>query len=185
MKRCVPHRTDTLLGSYLFESTCLFVETLPRLFILSFSPFFKITKKIFSSLHCISFIFVRLFCKLSSPRSSDPYHFGGTRSVLSWETIVHYPRYKFRGQIRLKDTTLFRGLRSTFSFVCFCTAASGLFFLFLVCEQYDNTLKTNLCCVRLQIFSFMNFCCVRLQIFFLFRFYTASIRYSFLFLFTF
>ena len=49
---------------------------------------------------------MRLFCKLSSSESSDPYHFGGTRSVLSWETIVHYPRYKLRGQIRLKDTTL-------------------------------------------------------------------------------
>ena len=41
--------------------------------------------------------------------SSDPYHFGGTRSVLSWETIVHCPRYKLRGQIRLKDTTLSLG----------------------------------------------------------------------------
>ena len=55
------------------------------------------------------FIFVRLFYKLSSSGSSDPYHFGGTRSVLSWETIVHYPRYKLRSQIRLKDTTLLLG----------------------------------------------------------------------------
>ena len=55
------------------------------------------------------FIFVRLFCKLSSSGSSDLYHFGGTGSVLSWETIVHYPRYKLRGQIRLKDTTLSLG----------------------------------------------------------------------------
>ena len=107
MKRCVPHRTDTLLGSYLFEPTCLFVETLPRLFILPVFPFLKITK-ILLTLHIISF-FVRLFCKLSSSGSSDPYHFGGTRSVLSWETIVHYPRYKLRGQIRLKDTTLSLG----------------------------------------------------------------------------
>ena len=52
---------------------------------------------------------MRLFCKLSSLGSSDPYHFGGTRSVLSWETIVHYPQYKLRGQIRLKDTTLSLG----------------------------------------------------------------------------
>ena len=52
---------------------------------------------------------MRLFCKLSSSGSSDPYHFGGTRSVLSWETIVHCPRYKLRGQIRLKDTTLSLG----------------------------------------------------------------------------
>ena len=32
MKRCVPHRTDTLLGSYLFEPTCLFVECGPAFF---------------------------------------------------------------------------------------------------------------------------------------------------------
>ena len=103
------------LSSYLFEPTCLFVETLPRLFILPVFPFLKKkkkkkkhNKKKFSS-HYISFHFVRLFCKLSSSGSSDPYHFGGTRSVLSWETIVHYPRYKLRGQIRLKDTTLSLG----------------------------------------------------------------------------
>ena len=107
MKRCVPHRTDTLLGSYLFEPTYLFVEILPKLFILPVFPFLYITK-ILLTLHIISF-FVRLFCKLSSSGSSDPYHFGGTRSVLSWETIVHYPRYKLRGQIRLKDTTLSLG----------------------------------------------------------------------------
>ena len=54
MKRCVPHRTDTLLGSYLFEPTCLFVETLPRLFILPVFPFLKITN-ILLTLHIISF----------------------------------------------------------------------------------------------------------------------------------
>ena len=103
MKSCVPHQTDMLLGSYLFEPTCLFDETLPRLFIL---PVFLILKQQnFSSLLFISFHFVRLFCKLSSSGSFDPYHFGGTRSVLSWETIVHCPRYKLSGQIRLKDTT--------------------------------------------------------------------------------
>ena len=109
MKSCVPHQKDTLLGSYIFEPTCLFDETLPGLFIILFFQFFETTKIIFSSLLCISFHFVRLFCKLSSSGSSDPYHFGGTRSVLSWETIVHYPRYKLRGQIRLKDTTLSLG----------------------------------------------------------------------------
>ena len=106
MKSCVPHRTDTLLGSYLFEPTCLFVETLPRLFILPIFLFLKNKNSPHTACH---FIFVRLFCKLSSSGSSDPYHFGGTRSVLSWETIVHYPRYKLRGQILLKDTTLFLG----------------------------------------------------------------------------
>ena len=45
MKKCVPHRTDTLLGSYIFEPTCLFMETLPGILIFPFSPFFRITKK--------------------------------------------------------------------------------------------------------------------------------------------
>ena len=60
MKRCVPHRTDTLFGSYLFEPICLFVETLPGLFILPFFPFFLIiiTKKtILHSPHFITVIF--------------------------------------------------------------------------------------------------------------------------------
>ena len=69
----------------------------------------KKKKQRFSSFLYISFHFVRLFCKLSSSGSSDSYHFGGTRFVLSWETIVQYPRYKLRGQIRLKDTTLSLG----------------------------------------------------------------------------
>ena len=107
MKSCVPHQTDTLLGSYLFYPTCLFDETLPGLFIILFFQFFENTEKLFFSLH--HFFLVRLFCKLSSSGSSDPYHFGGTRSVLSWETIVHCLRYKLRGQIRLKDTTLSLG----------------------------------------------------------------------------
>ena len=33
------------------------------------------------------------------------YRFGGTRSVISWEMIVHYPRYHLRDQILFKDTT--------------------------------------------------------------------------------
>ena len=123
MKRCVPHRTNTLLGSYLFEPTCLFVETLPRLFILPVFLFLKITNIFLTSLHIISF--VRLFCKLSSSGSFDPYHFGGTRSVLSWEMIVHYPRYKLRGQIRLKDTTLSLGSSQHSHLFVFCTTASG------------------------------------------------------------
>ena len=56
MKSCVFHRIDTLLGSYLFELTCLFMETLPRLLILPVFPFLK--NKKFSS-HCISLHFVR------------------------------------------------------------------------------------------------------------------------------
>ena len=45
MKRSVPHQTDTLLSSYIFEPTCLFMETLPRLFILPVFPFFKKNNK--------------------------------------------------------------------------------------------------------------------------------------------
>ena len=143
MKRCVPHRTDTLLGSYLFEPTCLFVETLPRLFILSFFPFLIHTKT-FASLHCISFIFVRLFCKLSSSGSSDPYHFGGMRSVLSWETIIHYPRYKLRGQIRLKDTTLSLGSgQHSHLFVFLLLLQVCFFYFWFFNEHRNNTLKTN------------------------------------------
>ena len=145
MKRCVPHRTDTLLGSYLFEPTCLFMETLPRLFIFPVFPFLKITK-ILLTLHIISF-FVHLFCKLSSSGSSDPYHFGGTSSVLSWETIVHYPRYKLRGQIRLKDTTLSLGSgQHSYLFAlyyCFRFVFSVSGFLN---DHRNNTLKTNLLC---------------------------------------
>ena len=38
-----------------FEPTCLFVETLPTLFILPFIPFFNITNILLISLHIISF----------------------------------------------------------------------------------------------------------------------------------
>ena len=95
-----------------------------------FSNFFYITTK--TILLISSSFLVQLFCKLSSSGSSDPYHFGGTRSVLSWETIVHCPRYKLRGQIRLKDRTLSLGsdllLNHLFALQVF---ASFMFFLFL------------------------------------------------------
>ena len=95
-------------------------------------PIFN-NNKIFSSLHCISFIFVRLFCKLSSSGSSDPYHFGGNRFVLSWETIVHYPR--LRGQIRLKDTTLSLGSNLISNYCLYCKFVSFIFFWFMFFEQ--------------------------------------------------
>ena len=128
MKMCVPLRTDTLFDSYFFEHTCLFEETLSGLFILQFFPFFKNNKKLFSSLHHCHF--VRLFCKLSSSGSSDPYHFGGTRSVISWETIVHYPRYKLRGQIRLKDTTLSLGSDMLSNYCLHCRFVSFIYFVY-------------------------------------------------------
>ena len=106
-----------------------------------FSHFFK--HNIYSPHTAYHFIFVRLFCKLSSLGSSDPYHFGGTRSVLFWETIVHYPRYKLRGQIRLKNTTLFRWARVNiliclFLYCCFRFVFSVSGFL----NEHRN--KTNL-----------------------------------------
>ena len=102
-----------------------------------YTPVFPIfnVNKIFSSLHCISFIFVRLFCKLSSSGSSDPYHFGGTRCVLSWETIVHYPRYKLRDQICLKDTTLSLGSNLFSNYCLYCKFVSFILILFLVFER--------------------------------------------------
>ena len=45
------------------------------------------------------------------------YRFGGTRFGLFWEMIVHYPRYRLRSQIHLKDTTFFVGLKSAFCFL--------------------------------------------------------------------
>ena len=96
-----------------------------------FSHFFKKITKILLTLHIISF-FVRLFCKLSSSESSDPYHFGGMRSALSWETIVHYPRYKLRGQIRLKDTTLLLGSDLLFNHCLYYRFVSFKYFMFLI-----------------------------------------------------
>ena len=82
MKRCVPHRTDTLLGSYLFEQTCLFVETLPRLFILPFSPFFKITNILLTSLHIISFCAIVLQVEFDGVLRSVPLRRNEIRSIL-------------------------------------------------------------------------------------------------------
>ena len=85
------------------------------------------------------------------------YRFGGTRSVLSWETIVHYPRYKLRGQIHLKDTTLFFvGLRSAFCFLILCLhcrfVSFILKFLFLF---FERTRRTT---ILRRIFFFFRFC---------------------------
>ena len=98
-------------------------------------PIFNNNKKQFSSLHHYHFFFVRLFCKLSSSGSSDLYHFGETRSVLSWETIVHYPQYKLRGQIRLKDTTLSLGSDLLSNYCLYCWFVSFIFFWFLFFER--------------------------------------------------
>ena len=92
-------------------------------------PIFHNNEKLFSILLTSSLLFfVRLFCNLSSSGSSNPYHFRGTRSVLSWETIVHYPRYKLRGQIRLKDTTLLLGSDLLSNYCLYCRFVSFIFF---------------------------------------------------------
>ena len=105
-----------------------------------YTPVFLIFNiyKIFSSFHCISFIFVRLFCKLRSSGSFDPYHFGGTRSVISWETIVHYPRYKLRSQIRLKDTTLLLDSDLLSNYCLYCRFVSFKYFLFMILNEHGN-----------------------------------------------
>ena len=82
MKRCVPHRTDTLLGSYIFEPTCLFVETLPRLFILPFFPFFNITNIFLTSLHIISFCAIVLQVEFVGVLRSIPLRRNEIRSIL-------------------------------------------------------------------------------------------------------
>ena len=101
-----------------------------------FSHFSKNNEKLFFILLTSSLsFFVRLFCKLSSSGSSNPYHFGGTRYVLSWETIVHYSRYKLRGQIRLKDTTLSLGSDLFSNYCLYYRFISFIFFGFCFFER--------------------------------------------------
>ena len=106
-----------------------------------FSHFFKNNEN--SPHTAYHFIFVRLFCKLSSSGSSDSYHFEGTRSVLSWETIVHYPRYKLRGQIRLKDTTLSLGSDLLFNHGLYYRFVSFKYFMFLTLNEHGNYKKMS------------------------------------------
>ena len=82
MKRCVPHRTNILLGSYLFESTCLFVETLPGLFILPVFPFLNITNILLTSLHIISFYAIVLQVEFVGVLRSVPLRRNEIRSIL-------------------------------------------------------------------------------------------------------
>ena len=82
MKSCVPHQTDTLLGSYLFEPTCLFDETLPRLFILSVFPFKKKKKNFLTSLHIISFCAIILQVEFVGVLRSVPLRRNEIHSIL-------------------------------------------------------------------------------------------------------
>ena len=69
------------------------------------------------------------------------YRFGGTRSVLSWETMVHYPRYRLRGPIRLKDTTLFRWAQVN---ILICLVLYYCFrFVFSVSGMRTNTTRSH------------------------------------------
>ena len=72
MKSCVPHRTDTLLGSYIFEPTCLFVETLPKLFI----------TKILLTLHIFHFCAIVLQVEFVGVLRSVPLRRNEIRSIL-------------------------------------------------------------------------------------------------------
>ena len=81
MKSCVPHQTDTLLGSYLFEPTCLFDETLPRLFILP--VFLILTQQIFPHFfHIISFCAIILQVEFVGVLRSVPLRRNEIRSIL-------------------------------------------------------------------------------------------------------
>ena len=81
MKSCVPHQTDTLFGSYLFEPTCLFDETLPGLFIILFFQFFKITKN-YSSHFIIIFGATVLQIEFAGVLRSVPLRKNEIRSIL-------------------------------------------------------------------------------------------------------
>ena len=81
MKSCVPHQTDTLLGSYLFEPTCLFDETLSGLFIILFFQFFKITEN-YSSHFIIIFGATVLQIEFAGVLRSVPLRRNEIRSIL-------------------------------------------------------------------------------------------------------
>ena len=138
-------QTLCLVHTFLNRHVCSWRHFLGYLY--SRFSHFKITNILLTSLHII--YFVRLFCKLSSSGSSYPYHFGGTRSVLSWETIVHYPRYKLRGQIRLKDTTLSLGsgqYSHLFVFVLLLQVCFFYFWFYERTQEQQMSLKLALMC---------------------------------------
>ena len=81
MKSCVPHQTDTLLGSYIFEPTCLFDETFPGLFIILFFPFFKYNKN-YSSHFIIIFGATVLQIEFAGVLRSVPLRRNEIRSIL-------------------------------------------------------------------------------------------------------
>ena len=88
MKRSVPHRTDTLLGSYLFEPTCLFVVTLPGLFILHVFPILKTTNIFLISLHIISFCEIILQVEFVGVLRSVPLRRNEIRSILGDDCLL-------------------------------------------------------------------------------------------------
>ena len=82
--------------------------------------------------------------------SSDPYHFGGMRSVISWETIVHHPRYKLRGQIHLKDTTLLLGSDLHSNYCLHCRFVSLIFSV----SDFKRTLELQYIYIYIYIYDF-------------------------------
>ena len=103
----------------------------------SIFPIFKIYNKIFSSLHYISFIFCAIVLQVefvgvlrSVPLRRNEIH-------SSWETIVHYPRYKLRGQIRLKDTTLSLGSDLLSNYCLHYRFVSFIFFVLFLNEHEE------------------------------------------------
>ena len=109
-----------------------------------FSHFLIITKYSphFTAYHSF---FVRLFCKLSLSGSSNLYHFRGTRSILSWETIIHYLRYKLRDQIRLKDTMLSLGSELLSNYCLHCRFVSFIFFVSVLKRTRRTTILRQIC----------------------------------------
>ena len=142
MKKCVTYRTNTLFGSYFFEQTCLFVETLPGILILPFFPFFiiTITKNILiTSLHIIHFCAIILQVEFVGVLRSVPLRRNEIRSILEDDCPLS-SIYKLMSQIRLKDTTLSLDPDTLSAFQVFvCTA--GLLpscFLFMFLNEHEE-----------------------------------------------
>ena len=102
--------------------------------------------------HFLAYLFSRFphfFYNITKIYSS--YYFGGTRSVLSWETIVHYHRYILKGQIRFKDTTFFVGLGYAFYFLIICLHCRFVSFIFF-CLCFLNEHGDYRVCSRDRLF---------------------------------
>ena len=127
---------QTLCLVHTFSNRHLFVETLPRLFIFPFSPFFKKMKILLTSLHIISFCTIVLQVEFVGVLRSVPLRRKKIRYIMGDDCPLS--SVQVEGPNSSQGHNVIVGLGSTFSFVCFCTAASGLFFLFLVFERTEE-----------------------------------------------